>query len=212
MRATLPVSSIGGGVSSGSTMFGRLAAKTSQLAGKGTTFLLATAVVVLWAITGPIFQPHITSNCRRGFSTSCRLPFMFVTGRAWFSDTTAALPNYGAGRLRLAIPMKDFADRIEFTAPTAVCSRIINAPWPMCCAPVFPCANRKFTLSAPMVCAVLRSLTIEAIRDGAGNIVGAVNCFQEARGRTRKDTLARDGSSCEEFAGTHSGHRASHAS
>jgi low affinity Fe/Cu permease len=56
MRATLPVSSIGGGASSGSTMFGRLAAKTSQLAGKGTTFLLATAVVVLWAITGPIFH------------------------------------------------------------------------------------------------------------------------------------------------------------
>jgi low affinity Fe/Cu permease len=33
-----------------------LAAKTSQLAGKGTTFLLATAIVVLWAITGPIFH------------------------------------------------------------------------------------------------------------------------------------------------------------
>jgi low affinity Fe/Cu permease len=56
MRATLPVSSIGGGASSGSTTFGRLAAKTSQLAGKGTTFLLATAIVVLWAITGPIFH------------------------------------------------------------------------------------------------------------------------------------------------------------
>ena len=38
-------------------------------------------------------------------------------------------------------------------------SRIINAPWPMCCAPVFPCANRKFTLSGRMVCAALRSLT-----------------------------------------------------
>ena len=32
------------------------AAKTAQLAGKGTTFLLATAVVVLWAATGPIFH------------------------------------------------------------------------------------------------------------------------------------------------------------
>jgi hypothetical protein len=54
MRGTLPVSSIGGGASGGSSAFGRLAAKTSQLAGKGTTFLLATAVVVLWAATGPI--------------------------------------------------------------------------------------------------------------------------------------------------------------
>ena len=39
MRGTLPVSSIGGGASGGSSAFGRLAAKTSQLAGKGTTFL-----------------------------------------------------------------------------------------------------------------------------------------------------------------------------
>jgi low affinity Fe/Cu permease len=53
MRGTLPVTSFGG--SAGST-FGRLAAKTSQLAGKGTTFLLATTVVVLWAVTGPIFH------------------------------------------------------------------------------------------------------------------------------------------------------------
>ena len=56
MRGTLPVSSIGGGASGGSSGFGRLAAKTSQLAGKGTTFLLATAVVVLWAATGPLFH------------------------------------------------------------------------------------------------------------------------------------------------------------
>jgi hypothetical protein len=55
-----------------------------------------------------------------------QLPFMFVTGTGWFSDTTVALPNYGTGRLRLAIPMNDFADRIECTAPTAVCSRIMR--------------------------------------------------------------------------------------
>jgi low affinity Fe/Cu permease len=56
MRGALPISSIGGGVSTGTTTFSKLAAKTSQLAGKGTTFLLATAVVVLGAATGPIFH------------------------------------------------------------------------------------------------------------------------------------------------------------
>jgi low affinity Fe/Cu permease len=56
MRGTLPVSSVGGGAGAGTTTFARLAAKTSQLAGKGTTFLLASAVVVLWAVTGPIFH------------------------------------------------------------------------------------------------------------------------------------------------------------
>ena len=99
------------------------------------------------------------SNCPRGFSNNCRLPFMFVTGTGWFFDTTAALPNYGAGRLNSAIPMNGFADRFECTIPTAVCSRTINAPWPMCCAPVFPCANRKYTLSGRTECAASRSST-----------------------------------------------------
>ena len=58
---------------------------------------------------------------------------------------------------------------------------------------------------------------IEALKDGDGNIVGAVNCFQDVTERkraedTRKNTLARGGSSCEELAGTRAGHRASHAS
>jgi hypothetical protein len=65
-----------------------------------------------------------------------------VTGTVLFFDTTAALPNYGAGRLNSAIPTNGFADRIECFAPTAVCSRTINAPWQMCCAPAFPSANR----------------------------------------------------------------------
>jgi PAS domain-containing protein len=34
--------------------------------------------------------------------------------------------------LNSAIPMNGFADRFECSAPTAVCSGTINAPWPMC--------------------------------------------------------------------------------
>jgi low affinity Fe/Cu permease len=56
MRANLPVSSIGTGHHSNSTAFGKLAAKTSQLAGQGGAFLAATAVVLAWAITGPFFH------------------------------------------------------------------------------------------------------------------------------------------------------------
>jgi hypothetical protein len=57
---------------------------------------------------------------------------MFVTGTVSFFDITAALPNYGAGRLKTGIPKNGFADRIECSALTAVCSSTINAPWPMC--------------------------------------------------------------------------------
>ena len=39
-----------------SKLFGDIANRTSQAAGKALTFLLAAGVVVVWAITGPIFQ------------------------------------------------------------------------------------------------------------------------------------------------------------
>jgi len=37
-------------------LFGEIANRTSQAAGKALTFLIAAGVIVLWAITGPIFQ------------------------------------------------------------------------------------------------------------------------------------------------------------
>jgi hypothetical protein len=98
------------------------------------------------------------SNCLSGFLNSYRLPFMFVTETVSFFDTTAAPPSYGAGRPNSAIPMSGFADRIECSAPTAACFRTINAPWPTCCAPVSPCANRKSTLSGRTARVASRSL------------------------------------------------------
>ena len=37
-------------------LFGDIANRTSQAAGKALTFLIAAGVVVVWAITGPLFQ------------------------------------------------------------------------------------------------------------------------------------------------------------
>jgi low affinity Fe/Cu permease len=39
-----------------SKLFGDIANRTSQAAGRALTFLVAAAVVVVWAITGPLFQ------------------------------------------------------------------------------------------------------------------------------------------------------------
>jgi low affinity Fe/Cu permease len=55
MRGQLPTGARGGG-SKPSSYFGAFASKTSQLTGKPISFLLATAVVVVWALTGPIFH------------------------------------------------------------------------------------------------------------------------------------------------------------
>ena len=55
MRGQLPNSALGGG-SRPASLFGAFASKTSQLTGKPITFLLATAIVIVWAATGPIFH------------------------------------------------------------------------------------------------------------------------------------------------------------
>ena len=39
-----------------SRMFGDIANKTSQAAGRASTFMLAAGVVVVWAVTGPLFH------------------------------------------------------------------------------------------------------------------------------------------------------------
>jgi low affinity Fe/Cu permease len=39
-----------------SKLFGDIANRTSQAAGRALTFLVATGVVVVWAITGPLFH------------------------------------------------------------------------------------------------------------------------------------------------------------
>jgi PAS domain S-box-containing protein len=130
---------------------------------------------------------YVTRNRRskypHSFSNNCPLPFIFVTQTVSFADTTAKLPSYGAGRLNSAIPMSGFADHIECSSPTAVRSRTINAPWPMCCGPASPCVDRKSTLSDQMV-------HIEAIKDSEGNIVGAVNCFQDVTERKHAENAA----------------------
>ena len=64
MRANLPI-----GYTSVSQLkgnwFARLAVATSRISGRPTTFLLAVAVVLVWAITGPLF----------GFSDTWQLVF-----------------------------------------------------------------------------------------------------------------------------------------
>jgi low affinity Fe/Cu permease len=39
-----------------SKLFGDIASRTSQAAGRALTFLIAAGIVVVWGITGPIFQ------------------------------------------------------------------------------------------------------------------------------------------------------------
>lgn len=39
-----------------SKVFGDIASRTSQAAGRASTFILAAAVVVVWAVSGPIFH------------------------------------------------------------------------------------------------------------------------------------------------------------
>jgi low affinity Fe/Cu permease len=57
MRAGLPIHSHGGGSTPyNGSWFGQFASATARLAGKPLAFFIATATVLVWAITGPIFH------------------------------------------------------------------------------------------------------------------------------------------------------------
>jgi low affinity Fe/Cu permease len=56
MRSNLPVGNTSATPQVAADWFGHLAVMTARLSGKPATFLLAVAVVVIWAVTGPIFH------------------------------------------------------------------------------------------------------------------------------------------------------------
>lgn len=55
MRADLPIGSTSANAQPAGNWFARLAVATSRISGRPTMFLLAVAVVLVWAVTGPLF-------------------------------------------------------------------------------------------------------------------------------------------------------------
>jgi low affinity Fe/Cu permease len=55
MRANLPIANASSTSQSRGGWFARLAVATSRVSGRPTTFLMAVAIVVIWAVTGPLF-------------------------------------------------------------------------------------------------------------------------------------------------------------
>jgi low affinity Fe/Cu permease len=55
MRSNLPIANTSVALWPKADWFGRLAVATARITGKPLTFLLALAVVVVWAVTGPLF-------------------------------------------------------------------------------------------------------------------------------------------------------------
>jgi low affinity Fe/Cu permease len=56
MRAALPVTNLGTSQTNPASFFARFANTTARWSGKPATFLLATAIVVIWGVTGPVFH------------------------------------------------------------------------------------------------------------------------------------------------------------
>jgi hypothetical protein len=110
--------------------------------------------------------------------------------------------------------MNDFADRIECIAPMAVRSRIMNAPYVLRTG--VSVRAQEVHIELPDGSRGIALVDIDAVKDSDGNIIGAVNCFQDITerkwgGRTRKNARVRGGPSCEEPAGTRAGSRATHS-
>jgi len=56
MRANLPIGNTSADAPPRADWFGRLAVMTARVSGRPATFLLAVTVVLVWAITGPLFE------------------------------------------------------------------------------------------------------------------------------------------------------------
>ena len=57
MRGSSPASSIGGGTDARrQSWFTRLASRTSYYTGRPLTFAIATLVILIWAVSGPVFH------------------------------------------------------------------------------------------------------------------------------------------------------------
>jgi low affinity Fe/Cu permease len=56
MRSNLPIGTASPIPQQSTNWFGRLAVLTARISGKPSTFLTAVAVVLVWAITGPLFH------------------------------------------------------------------------------------------------------------------------------------------------------------
>ena len=135
------------------------------------------------------------SNCRGGCSSKCRLPFMFVTGMVSFFDTTAAPPNCGAGRRNSAILTNGFADRIDCFAPTELLPHH-QCPIADVLRTGISVREHEVHIERPDGLRGIALVDIEAIKDIHGNVVGAVNCFQDITERKRSEAqivnLARE--------------------
>jgi len=55
MRANLPIANTSATSQPKGDWFARLAVATSRISGRPITFILAVAIVVVWAVTGPLF-------------------------------------------------------------------------------------------------------------------------------------------------------------
>jgi two-component sensor histidine kinase len=127
------------------------------------------------------------SNCLRGFSNNYRSPFMFVTGTVSFFDTTAALPNYGAGHLDSAIPMSGFVDRIECSAPDGSLLPHHQCPMADVLRTGVSVRQQEVHIERPNGSRGIALVDIEPVKDSEGNIVGAINCFQDITERKRSE-------------------------
>jgi low affinity Fe/Cu permease len=56
MRSNLPIANTSAAPQPGAGWFSKLALATARISGRPITFLTAVAIVVVWAVTGPIFN------------------------------------------------------------------------------------------------------------------------------------------------------------
>jgi len=97
MRANLPIANTSATSQPKGDWFARLAVATSRISGRPITFILAVAIVVVWAVTGPLFGFSDTWQLVINTGTTIVTFLMVFLIQATQNRDTLALPGE-AGR------------------------------------------------------------------------------------------------------------------
>jgi PAS domain-containing protein len=115
-----------------------------------------------------------------------QLPFA-VTGMVLLFDTTAALTNYGAGRLNSAIPKNGFADRNRMFRTDGSLLPHHQCPMADVLRTGVSVREQEVHIERPNGSRGIALVDIEAVKDSSGKHCRRRHCFQDITERKRSE-------------------------
>ena len=119
------------------------------------------------------------SNCPRGCSNNCRLPSMFVTGMVSFVRYNRRAAELWGRSPELGNPDERFCGSYRMFRPDGSLLPHDQCPMADVLRTGVSVRAQEVHIERPDGSRGIALVDIEVVKDSSGNIVGAVNCFQD---------------------------------